>query len=382
MELRDWVLLFTSTMSIVAGAAVTAVLPAISDQFSDIDQVELLTKMVLSLGSLGVVIGAPISGFITDKLGRRKLLLWSILLYIISGTSGLYLNSFYLILVSRFILGLATSGIMTTGTTLIGDYYEGMRREQMMGYSGAFIALGGIFSVSIGGWLSEYSWRLPFGIYLVYIFLLIGVYIIINDVPIPDEDIQTNVEINYPIKVMLISYSFIFLFQLTFYTIPTQLPYHMASMLGSTRSIIGIAIALSNVASFISSTYFSSLIKRIGYSRLFLLSFSTQGLGYIVLYYAHVLGLIVLGLILVGFGLGVSVPLVNTWMVDRIPLITRGKIIGGSVMIYFLARFVSPLLAEPVLYLGYQNVYLFASIPLLLVSLGFIMIISQEITRN
>jgi len=51
-------------------------------------------------------------------------------------------------------------------TTLIADYYTGQKRANFMGLQGAFMGLGGVGFLSVGGFIADLNWRFPFLIYL------------------------------------------------------------------------------------------------------------------------------------------------------------------------------------------------------------------------
>ena len=69
-------------------------------------------------------------------------------MYAVAGTSGFWLNDIHLILIGRFFLGLGVAGIMTSATTLIGDYFTGESRNKFMSLQSAFIALGGLLFIT------------------------------------------------------------------------------------------------------------------------------------------------------------------------------------------------------------------------------------------
>ncbi len=88
-------------------------------------------------------------GALIDRFGRLKLMLSSLILYGLAGTSGYFMNDLYSILVGRALLGIGVAGVMTTTITLIADYFEGTERNAFMGLQGAFVALGGVISVTL-----------------------------------------------------------------------------------------------------------------------------------------------------------------------------------------------------------------------------------------
>jgi MFS family permease len=361
-----------ASMSIVAGAVVTAPLPEIYKAFAHIYNADLLVKFILTTTSLGVVIGAPITGYIMDKSGRRDLLIYSMIIYGISGFSGYFLDSLYVILVFRFILGLAVSGIMTASTALVADYYEGVMRSRMMGYSGAFVAFGGSVSVSLGGYLAEFGWRYPFLLYLFTFVLLFGVLFFINEPEIMFKKITEKIK--YPLRHMSIAYGLTFIIQLSFYFIVLQIPFFMEKSINSTTTEIGIAIALSNLLGGTASINFRRIHDKLSTRIFFAIIFLSMGLGIGMIGFATSYSHFVVGLMIMGLGLGLSMPQINLWLVLRIPEHARGKILGGLTSTFFLARFISPLVADPFIEIGYSYIFIVDGILLTLIGLLFVIL--------
>ena len=70
-------------------------------------------------------------------------------------------------------LGLAVAGVMVSATTLIADYFKGDARANFMGLQAAFMGFGGVIFLSVGGFIADVNWRLPFLIYLFSWLLLV-----------------------------------------------------------------------------------------------------------------------------------------------------------------------------------------------------------------
>lgn len=368
---RELVVILLAPLGIIAGAVVTAPLPEIYKAFGHIDNADLLVKFILTSTSIGVAIGAPITGYIMDRSGRKKLLIISLILYGLSGSSGFVLNSLYSILAFRFLLGIAVSGIMTAATALIADYYEGEFRSTMMGYSGAFVSFGGMISVFLGGVLAEFGWRVPFLLYLPTFVLLLAVFLYINE---PDTSTRSIADkIIYPMKVMLFAYGITFIIQLSFYFIVLQMPFFMVQRIGSSPTDIGVAIALSNLLGGGLSLKFNQIQDKLDSKLFYSIIFGTMGIGILIIGLSTAYIHFVIGLMIMGIGLGLSMPLINLWLVIRIPSNARGKIIGGLTSTYFLARFLSPLLAEPFIKYGYDKIFIIDGIVLLFVGFLFLL---------
>ena len=165
-------LLLLSMLTMMAAAIMAPSLPDIALEFKQLPHVELLSKLILSIPAIMIAIIAPFVGRFIDKFGRLKLLYVGLVIYAISGTSGYFLNDLYFILISRMLLGVGISIIMTIAITMVGDYFEGEARQKFVGYQSAFIGMAGVVFMSLGGYLATIHWRLPFLIYLFSLLLI------------------------------------------------------------------------------------------------------------------------------------------------------------------------------------------------------------------
>jgi MFS transporter, DHA1 family, tetracycline resistance protein len=106
------------------------------------------------------MIGAPVLGRLSDRFGRRPILLVSI---IGSGLGYLLLafaGSIWLLFASRILDGL-TGGNISVAQAYISDITEEKDRARGLGLIGAAFGLGFIFGPAMGGFLSVYSFAAP-----------------------------------------------------------------------------------------------------------------------------------------------------------------------------------------------------------------------------
>jgi multidrug resistance protein len=100
----------------------------------------------------------PIVGKFSDRVGRRPIILVSLLLTSISYVIFSFSTTFFALLMSRFLAGLGGSNI-GTAQAYIADITDKENRAKGMGMIGAAFGLGFVFGPIIGGFLSHYGYE-------------------------------------------------------------------------------------------------------------------------------------------------------------------------------------------------------------------------------
>ncbi len=109
--------------------------------------------------SLMQFIFSPILGRVSDSVGRRPILLLSLLISCVSFILFTFADSFVILLLSRIIAGLATE--ITVARAYIADITSEEERTKGMGRIGAAFGAGIIVGPAIGGFLSIYGFWAP-----------------------------------------------------------------------------------------------------------------------------------------------------------------------------------------------------------------------------
>ncbi len=347
---RKATLLLASTLTVMAGAIVAPSLPQIADIFKEIENIELKSKLVLTLHSLVIAFIAPFAGWFIDAFGRKKLLIFSLVLYAAAGTSGLYFENLHFILGGRFMLGAAVAGIMTSTTTLIADYFKGEERNNFLGLQAAFMAIGGLVYLSAGGFLADVHWRGPFAIYGVSIALVPFALMSISDIfrsKVKENLVEKDIaEIHKPTVILLLGS--IFIAMAIFYMVPVQIPFILKKFEGINNLGVGLAIASGSITGALISGNYGKFKRRLDYPRIFAIAFLFNSIGYLIISQASTYTLIVAGIAISGFGTGFIFPNANTWIVALAPENLRGRLVGLLNFFLFSGLFLSPILIQPI----------------------------------
>lgn len=347
--LRNVTLLVASTLTVMAGAVIAPALPEISRQFHYLPNAELLSKLMLTLPALVIAVMAPVTGYFVDKAGRKPVLMFSLIIYAVAGTTGLYLSDIYLILAGRALLGLAVGGLMTAVVTLFGDLFEGRERSRFMGYQAAFAGIGGLLFISGGGWLADVHWRAPFLIYAFSIPVLASAWLFVSEPArvVPDTmNRPTQPSVPMPKKIYLI-YLIAFFSMAVFYMVPVQMPFMLSAIEGISNTQVGIAIACMNITSVTMALNYGRVKQNLSFTGVMAVVYICIAAGYLIISQSQLYGVIIAGIMTAGLGFGMQMANVNLWLVTQAPAHMRGRLVGYLNAVIFLGMFLSPLMLQP-----------------------------------
>jgi MFS family permease len=368
-------LLLTSSMTVMAGAAIAPALPKIQEFFAIPNGTpeELQVKLLLTLPALFTAIGGVFSGVIIDRWGRKWPLAAAVLLYGVAGSSGLWLNDIGSLLIGRACLGLAVAMIATSSAALFADYFQGPERMRMMGFQAAAMGGGGVVFLLAGGAMATQYWRFPF---LIYLFAFVVLPLVLQ-LPESDQTAPAHFALpdrggplTLPMGTIGLIYALTVVTMMIFYMVPVQLPFYIKAMGFGGSWEAGEAIAICTLASAIAALGYAQLRASLSFSKVLLCLFCFMASGYGIVANAPSYGILILGLLIVGIGVGLLLPNLNLWLTTQTPAAQRGKILGGLTSCLFLGQFISPLAIQPIAqHLGLQSAYTIAAGLLFLIGL-------------
>lgn len=350
MKQHSWskklTLLLVSSLTIMSIVTISPALPEMNEQFSELDNVDFWVKLTLTFPALWIALSSVAAGILIDRYGRLRFLWVAMILYAVAGTAGFWLDDLFAILISRAILGIAVGITMTIVVTLIADYFDGMQRQKFIGIQVAFMSLGGILFIGLGGVLADISWRFPFLIYAFSLVIMPMAVLYLDEPERITSDMTQQAKSTSPNIIWLLFINVLVMWVL-FFLIPVQIPFYLQELGVDKKSLVGAAIAVSTALSAVSSFSYSKIKDRFSFYTIFFMGYSLMGIGFIILALAQGYSMVVISMMFCGFGMGMMIPNTNMWVMKIAPPEIRGKEIGRLTTFWFMGQFLSPILMLP-----------------------------------
>jgi EmrB/QacA subfamily drug resistance transporter len=140
----------------------TIVATALPDMAADLGEVERISWVVVSY-LVATTIAAPIYGRLGDALGRKKMMLVALFVFVLASVLCAASTSIITITGARVLQGLGGGGLMTLSQALIGEVIPPRERARYQGYMATVFMTSSTFGPVAGGWLTQHwGWRSVF----------------------------------------------------------------------------------------------------------------------------------------------------------------------------------------------------------------------------
>jgi len=103
-----------------------------------------------------------LGGYLTDRLGRRRVLTWSIILYAVSAFAAGYSTNLYMLLFFRTTTFIGVCIEFVAAVAWLAELFDNpTQREKVLGYTQAFSSIGGLLIAVANGLIVMYAKSLP-----------------------------------------------------------------------------------------------------------------------------------------------------------------------------------------------------------------------------
>lgn len=143
--------------------------------------------LIITFFSLPAGMLIPFAGFLSDRFGRKVIIVPALFLYgfggLVSGFAALLLeNPFPILLAGRVLQGLGAGGTYQLAMALTGDIFQSEERTKALGLLEASNGLGKVISPILGALVAGIVWYAPFFLYSIVTYpIALGVWFLIKE---------------------------------------------------------------------------------------------------------------------------------------------------------------------------------------------------------
>jgi DHA1 family bicyclomycin/chloramphenicol resistance-like MFS transporter len=143
-------------------------LPSLPDMGRAFGVATSQVQLTLSVFLLGFAVGQLFYGPLSDRRGRRPVLLASVAIYCIASLICTFAPTVGILIAGRFLQALGASGAIVLARAVVRDLYSGARAGKELSIMGAIMAVAPITGPLIGGVLHTlFGWRSSFAALLI-----------------------------------------------------------------------------------------------------------------------------------------------------------------------------------------------------------------------
>jgi len=357
---KKWAIASLASIPLVMTLGNSMLIPVLPTIEKKLKITSFQVSMIITVYSIVAIILIPIAGYLSDRLGRKAVIIPSLIITaiggVISGWAGWKMNDpYWMILVGRTLQGVGAAGAAPIVMPLVGDMFNNDSEvSKNLGIIETSNTLGKVLSPILGAALAGFVWFLPF--FSIPVFCLVSILLMIflvkspkkKEDPLPIKEFLQAVkaifkkECKWLLAIFFIGCILMFvLFGVLFY---------LSDLLEKKHQIDGIkkglflAVPLASlcIASFVTG-------KKIDKNKVlmkWLIVISIAVLGGAVFansFFSNVW--VTMGLFLIGgIGIGVALPSLDALITEGIEKEERGTITS----IYSSMRFIGVALGPPI----------------------------------
>jgi len=296
---------------------------------------------------------APILGNLSDKYGRRPVLLLSLLGFGIDYLFLAFAPSIFWLFVGRIIAGIAGAS-MTTAMAYIADVSAPEKRAQNFGIVGAAFGLGFIIGPVLGGVLGQFGTRIPFfaAAGLALLNFLYGYFILPESLtkenrrPFNFKTANAWASLarlkRYP-KVLSLAGALVLVY-LASYALQSVWTYYNMYKFGWTEALVGYSLGFVGITiAVVQGGLIRIIIPKLGQERSLYIGLALYSFGYILFAFASESWMMFAFMIPYSLG-GIAGPALQGIMSNQVPPNEQGELQGTLTGLMSLTAIFGPLL--------------------------------------
>jgi ACDE family multidrug resistance protein len=340
-------IIFAVTLMAVLGvASITPAFPTIARELNISPQA---VGALITVFTFPGVILPPFLGVLADRVGRKKILVPSLLLFGVAGTACAFARDFSLLLALRFVQGIGAASLGYLNVTIIGDLYSGRERTTAMGYNASVLSIGTASYPTIGGALATLGWYYPFILPLAGIPVgLLVLSSLRNPEPKNDQRLKEYLSDAWQSianrQVAGLFAASVITFIMLYGAVLTYLPIMMEDSFAVSPLVIGLIMSSSSIATGLAASQLGRLTKAYSERTLIKAAAALYALAMVIIPFAPNLWLLLIPALIFGVAQGINVPSIYTLLTGLAPPQQRAALMSINAMVLRSGQTLGPLL--------------------------------------
>ena len=327
------------------GISLAPGLPTIARELGAGSDGTLVAQLVLTIPGIAMILGAALVGFLSQRFGRRWVMMSFHGLYAIVGFAGIFADTLPELVASRVVAGFAAGGLLTTVYATVGEYFEGIGRHKMIGFVSMTSSAWTVILLPLSGAIvDEFGWRATFWLYLPGLLLIAVARLGMHGEKPPSAGVDLSwrpILALWPIVLLVVIYT------IGVYMMVIQGPFLAEARGEASGTLIGTLIAVTSAVGAAGGGIYGYLRRWLGFRAMFAFISFVFGIGMIVAVTAPSMTIFVLAFAIMGLGSGIVEPTAATEALNRTPDALHDRAAGATIAGLFLGQFLNPWVMNP-----------------------------------
>lgn len=180
---KRWDIVSLASIPLVMTLGNSMLIPILPTMEKKLDISAFQSSLIITIYSAVAIIMIPIAGFLSDRIGRKKVILPSLIITaiggVISGWASWKLdNPYWTIMIGRVLQGMGAAGAMPIVMPLVGDMFRDEKDVSTgLGIIETSNTFGKVLSPILGAALAGIIWFIPF--WSIPVFCLISILLVV-----------------------------------------------------------------------------------------------------------------------------------------------------------------------------------------------------------
>ncbi len=260
-------------MSAMGPISTDLYVPALPQLATDLNTIPGKVQWTMSGYLIGFAVGQIFYGPLSDKFGRKSVLLTGFAIYLAACVAASLAPNIESLTAARMLQGLGGAGPIIIARAIVRDLYTGARAGQQLALMSTIMGLAPIVAPTVGGFIAAaFGWRAGF----VIMFAVVAVITLVSVLALP-ETIRSRMEGPFSFASIMASFKIVArnrtwrsyasmqaMGQTGLYTFVSASPFILQNVYGMTAIEFGVAFSICSVA-FVGGAWASSrTVARMG----------------------------------------------------------------------------------------------------------------------